>query len=270
MSLCESIDTLAMAYLDDELASEERRELETHLHDCDACRAEVEGARADQALIQTSLVAPRMTDTMRMRLVRSLDEEDKVTSIATRKRRFAQLALPATAIAAAAAAILVFVGVNMKPSAREGSSVAQAAVRQQTRALPLEVQGARTDDWVRQYAAVAPPELSTPGGSQLLGARMLPGGINGHDGTLLSYDITVGGRHVVLSLLVIQDVRPEEMQDGEEVDAGGRMVRVIQSNGHNAITTTDAGHRGYMFMADELPVSDLIALVGRTSLVGPQ
>ena len=41
MSLCESIDTLAMAYLDDELASEERRELETHLHDCNACRAEV-------------------------------------------------------------------------------------------------------------------------------------------------------------------------------------------------------------------------------------
>jgi hypothetical protein len=25
-----------------------------------------------------------------------------------------------------------------------------------------------------------------------------------------------------------------------------------------------------MFMADELPVSELIALVGRTSLVGPQ
>jgi hypothetical protein len=99
---------------------------------------------------------------------------------------------------------------------------------------------------------------------------MLPGGVNGHDGTLLSYDITVGGHEVVLSLLVIQDVRPEEMHDGEEVDAGGRMVRVIQSNGHNAVTVTDAGHRGYMFMADELPIADLIALVGRTSLVGPQ
>src|SRR3569623_1382959 len=164
MSLCESIDTLAMAYLDDELASEERRELETHLHDCNACRAEVEGARADQALIQTSLVAPRMTDTMRMRLVKSLGEE----------------------------------------------------------------------------------------------------------GTLLSYDITAGGRHVVLSLLVIQGGGPEEMQDGEEVDAGGRMVHVIQSNGHNAVTVTDANHRGYMFMADELPIADLISLVGRTSLVGPQ
>ena len=46
MSLCESIDTLAMAYLDDELASEERRELDTHLTECVSCRAEIDGARA--------------------------------------------------------------------------------------------------------------------------------------------------------------------------------------------------------------------------------
>ena len=39
MSLCESIDTLSMAYLDDELAAEERRELELHLHRCASCRA---------------------------------------------------------------------------------------------------------------------------------------------------------------------------------------------------------------------------------------
>ena len=31
------------------------------------------------------------------------------------------------------------------------------------------------------------------------------------------------------------------------------------------VTVTDAGHRGYMFMADELPIAELIALVGRTS-----
>jgi len=36
MSLCESIDTLAMAYLDDELAAEERHELEAHLTECTA------------------------------------------------------------------------------------------------------------------------------------------------------------------------------------------------------------------------------------------
>lgn len=272
MSLCESIDTLAMAYLDDELASEERRELETHVRECAACRAEIDGARSDQQLIQTSLVAPRVTDTMRLRITRAIDEEAKVTAIATRKKTFAQLALPGTAILAAAAAIVVFVGVNMKSPASAklpAASVAHAALKQQVRPLPLEVQGPQTGSWVGQYAGFAPPTVQA--GSKLLGARMLPGGINGHDGTLLSYDITTAGRRAVLSVLVIQDVRPEEMQDGEEVDAGnGRMVRVIQSDGHNAVTISDASHRGFMFMADELPVSELISLVGRTSLVGPQ
>jgi anti-sigma factor RsiW len=272
MSLCESIDTLAMAYLDDELANEERRELETHLRDCTACRAEVDGARSDQQLIQTSLVAPRVTDTMRMRITRAIDEEAKVTAIATRKRAVSQLVLPGAAMLAAAAAIIVFVGVNVKSpdSAKLApASVSHAALKQQVRTLPLEVQGPQTGSWVGQYAGFEPPHVQA--GSKLLGARMLPGGINGHDGTLLSYDITTAGRRAVLSVLVIQDVRPEEMQDGEEVDAGnGRMVRVIQSDGHTAVTISDAGHHGFMFMADELPTSELIALVGRTSLVGPQ
>ncbi len=272
MSLCESIDTLAMAYLDGELANEERHELDMHLTECTSCRAEIDGARADQELIQTSLVAPRMSETMRFRMVRALDEADKVTSIETAKqqrRKLSQFVLPGTAILAAAAAIVVFVGVNMKSPAPLAGSVARAGVRQQTRALPLEVEGPRTGNWVRQFAAVNPPQVSQSG-SQLLGARMLPAGVNGHDGTLLSYDIVVNERHVVLSVLVIQDVRPEELSEGEEMDVNGRSVRVVTSDGHTAVTTLDADHRGYMFMSEELPLKDLIALVGRTSLVGPQ
>lgn len=273
MSLCESIDTLAMAYLDGELANEERRELDMHLTECTSCRAEVDGARADQSLIQTSLVAPRITGTMRMRMVKVLDEADKVTSIEIvkkQRRRFSQFVLPGSAILAAAAAIAVFVGVNVKSGTQPvAGSIARAGVRQQTRALPLEVEGPRTGNWVRQFAAVNPPQVSQTG-SQLLGARMLPNGVNGHDGTLLSYDIVVNNQHVVMSVLVIQDVRPDELSEGEEIDINGRTVRVITSDGHTAVTTLDADHRGYMFMSDELPLKDLIALVGRTSLVGPQ
>jgi len=270
MSLCESIDTLAMAYLDDELASEERRELDTHLTECPACRAEIDGARADQALIQTSLVAPRATDTMRMRMVKALDVADRETAqqaSKTSRKRLSAFVLPGTAILAAAAAILVFVGVNMKSTGTVGS-VSRAGVRQQARSLPLEVQGAPTGAWVRQFAAVEPPHINT--GSQLLGARMLPGGIGGHDGTLLSYQITLHNRPLVMSVLVIEDVRPEELADGEEVDAGGRMVRVVQSDGHSVVTCIDGEHHGYMFMSDDMPVSELISLVGRTSLVGRQ
>jgi anti-sigma factor RsiW len=128
MSLCESIDTLAMAYLDDELAPEERRELETHLTECTSCRGEIDGARADQSLIQGSLVAPRATDTMRMRLLRSFDEADRETARAERKRMSSWL-LPGGAIAAAAAAILVFVGVGMQQPQREHGSIAHVRSR---------------------------------------------------------------------------------------------------------------------------------------------
>jgi anti-sigma factor RsiW len=270
MSLCESIDTLAIAYLDDELASEERRELDTHLTECTSCRAEIDGARADQSLIQTSLVAPRATDTMRMRMVKALDVADRETAqqaAKTSRKRLSAFVLPGTAIFAAAAAILVFVGVNMKGPSSAGS-VSRAAIRQQVRSLPLEVQGASTGAWVRQYAEVEPPHINT--GSQLLGARMLPGGIGGHDGTLLSYQITLNNRPLVMSVLVIEDVKPEELAEGEEVDAGGRMVRVVQSDGHTVVTCVDNNHHGYMFMSDEMAVGDLIRLVGRTSLVGRQ
>ena len=273
MSLCESIDTLAMAYLDDELASAERRELDTHLTECASCRAEIDGARADQQLIQTSLVAPRVTDTMRMRMVKALDVADRETKqevAKTTRKRLSSWVLPGTAMLAAAAAILVFVGVNMKPTSNQPTvgSVSRAGVKQQSRRLPLEVQGASTGAWVRQFAEVEPPAINK--GSQLLGARMLPGGIGGHDGTLLNYQITVSGKPAVLSVLVIEDVKTDEMSDGEEVNAGGRLVHVVQSDGHTVVTCIDGDHHGYMFMADDLSVPDLIALVGRTSLVGRQ
>ena len=45
-NLCHSIDTLSMAYLDDELAAEERRELELHLGECASCRGHLDGERS--------------------------------------------------------------------------------------------------------------------------------------------------------------------------------------------------------------------------------
>src|ERR1041385_8267360 len=107
MSLCESIDTLSMAYLDDELATEERRELELHLTECAACRAHVGSERADHVLIARALAAPPASELLRAKIARSLDAEDK-----TRRRQWLQYALPGSAIVAAAAAIAVFVGVK--------------------------------------------------------------------------------------------------------------------------------------------------------------
>ena len=55
--LCDSIDTLAMAYLDDELADAELRDLELHLLDCGACRALVDTERQVMDGLRRQLVA---------------------------------------------------------------------------------------------------------------------------------------------------------------------------------------------------------------------
>src|ERR1041384_7457383 len=97
MSLCKTIDTLAMAYLDDELAAEERHELEAHLTECSDCRARLDGERADASAIKRALVAPPPSDLLRARLGKALDAEDAATSRAQRKR-WSQYMLPGSAI----------------------------------------------------------------------------------------------------------------------------------------------------------------------------
>jgi hypothetical protein len=267
MRLCDSIDTLAMAYLDDELATEERHELETHLLDCTACRAEVDTARADHDLLRNSLMAPRASDTMRMRLSRALDSADRDEARAQRKR-WSRWALPGGAILAAAAALLVFVGVGFKPPGDRVGAVAKAGVRMQTRSLPLESEVPTVGEWTSRGVMDVPRADSLPG-SRFLGWRPLPEGVNGHDAALFAFDIEVNGRRAVLSMLKIANVRADEMSDGDEVEAGGRALRVLRSDGHTAVTCVDSRHIGYMFMADELAVDDLVALVGKTGLVGP-
>lgn len=276
MSLCESIDTLAMAYLDDELAPEERHELETHLTECAACKGGLDTARTDQSLIKIALAAPRPSDTMRVRLARSLDGADREATRAERRRWSAWL-LPGSAIAAAAAALAMFVGSGLVGTGLGGSgvtpkpahsSITQVAVKQQTREMPFEVEGASTGPWLRQhFASMDLPKVQQPG-SRLIGARLLP--VEGHDAALLAYAITVDNRPATLKLLVVEDLRDGEMTDGDEMTVNGRLVRVSESQGHTIVTYVDAAHTGYMFIADELPTKALVDLVGRTSLVGPQ
>ena len=71
-------------------------------------------------------------------------------------------------------------------------------------------------------------------------------------------------------MLKIAGVRPEEMSDGDEVEHNKRSMRVLRSDGHTAVTYVDASHIGYMFMADQLSADELIELIGKTGLVGPQ
>jgi anti-sigma factor RsiW len=262
--LCSSIDTLAMAYLDDELAATERHELEAHLTECSACRAHLEGERADQASIVRALAAPPAPDLLRRRIALALDEADRAAA-REQRRRWTRHMLPGSAILAAVAAIAVFVGV--RPSEHVGR-VVHDAVRAEPRRLPLEVQGAMTEQWLRQNfePTIDPPQFVAPG-SHLIGSRLLPHGINNHDAALLAYQVNLNGNPFTLSVLIVRNIQADELSDGTETHFGGRTLHVVEDDGRTVVTYVD-GNLGYMFLAPELTPNELVWLVGQSDLRG--
>jgi mycothiol system anti-sigma-R factor len=285
MSLCKSIDTLSMAYLDDELAAEERHELEAHLTECSQCRGHVDQERADRSVVRKALAVGPAPDLLRARISKALDAEDRAEQKATR-RRWSTYLLPGSAMLAAAAAIAVFVGVqneSMAPRAKSqplaastrplAGKVSNSVSNVTRRSLPLEVQGASTGPWLRQNFApqVEPPKFSGPD-DNIIGARLLPGGIDGHDAALVAYNVTLHGKPFVLTVLFVRDIGPTEWDEGgEPVKVNNRSMHVMQADdGNKMVSYVDRRGIGYIFNAPEISTEDLVSLVGRTELVGDQ
>jgi hypothetical protein len=265
MSLCNSIDTLAMAFLDDELAGEERRELELHLLDCASCRQHVEGERADISLVRKALVVPPASALLKARIARALDAED-AEDARRERRRWSQWLLPGSAMAAAAAAILLFVGVGV-PRPGQGSAVIGDVARQQNHPPPLEVQGASTGSLVRTIGPVEAPQFTEPG-ITLLGGRLLPNGIGNHDAVLLQYLVTVGSERFNLTAFLIKDVRGDELSDGQGYRVGDLVLRIHDANGMPAVTYVDPRyHVGYVFASEHMTAGELFRLVVSTDLI---
>ncbi|MDX2091502.1 MAG: zf-HC2 domain-containing protein [Kofleriaceae bacterium] len=265
-SLCETIEPVAMMYLDDELAPEERRELELHLVDCEKCRAVVDEQRTDLDMMRAVLAPPPAPDMMKARIARALDEEDRQQSKADR-RRWTRWMLPGSALIAAAAAIVVFVGSGLKPAEKPRvAAVAHEILRQQTRPLPLEVQGPSTGPWLKQhFAAVEPPQFTEPG-IQLIGARATA--VQGHDAAMLRYLVTVGVNRVTLTAVLITDLQGDELQGGQPVRVGGLTLHVYDADGQPAVTYVDEKRIGYVFTSERMTPRELLSLVVRSDFIG--
>jgi anti-sigma factor RsiW len=260
MNLCESIDTLAMAYLDDELAAEERHELETHLTACGSCRAHLEGERADHALITRALAAPPAPDLVRARIAQALDREG-AAQVRDGRRRWSRWILPGSSMLAAAAALVVFVsGATLTGTSDRASAVASEAVRQAASGpIRLEVQGPGTESWVREhFASIEAPRFAEPS-VQTLGARGTA--INGHDAVMFSFRVDTSAGSFVLTSAALDNVRPDELDGGEPVQVGNHVLHVIQYNGQFGVTYVDANHHGYIFFAPQVPADELVRLV---------
>jgi len=267
MTLCQNIETLAMTFLDDELVAEERRELELHLLDCASCRQRVDTERTEIALIRKALVAPPAPALLKARITRVLDAED-AAAIRRERGRWSRWLLPGSAMAAAAAALLVvFVGMSGAPGSRESSDVA-TVVKRQKYGLPLEVQGASTGPWLREnFAPVEPPQFTEPG-IRLLGGRLLPNGIDNHDAAMLQYLVDLGAERVVLTAFVLKDVKADERPEGQAYQVGGLVLWVRVSRGMPLVTYIDpVRHVGYVFTSERMTAGELLGLVVQTDLI---
>jgi anti-sigma factor RsiW len=264
MTLCQSIEALSMTFLDDELVAEERRELELHLLDCASCRHRVDAERADLELIRKALVPPPAPTLLRARIARALDAED-TAAVRSERRRWSSWLLPGSAIAAAAAALLVVFSGPSTPHSPASSDVATVVKRQR---LPLEVQGSSTGPWLRaNFAPVEPPQFAQPG-IALLGARLLPNGIANHDAALLQYLVAFGSERLTLTAVVLKDLRSNELSDGQAYQVGDLVLRVHDANGIPAVTYIDpVDHVGYVFASEHMTAEELLRLVVSTDLI---
>jgi anti-sigma factor RsiW len=268
MSLCQSIDTLSMAFLDDELAVQERRELELHLLDCATCRHHVDAERAEIALVRKALIAPPAPALLKARIARALDAEDAAATRGER-RRWSQWMLPGSAMLAAAAALVVFLGAgSFGSSGRPSSTAINDVAKQQIHALPLEVQGASTGPWLRRnFAPVEPPQFTAPG-IALVGARLLPNGVANHDAALLQYLVTIGNEQVTLAAVVLKDLHDDFLSGGQAYRAGDLELHLHNANGMPAVSYVDPSDNvGYVFASERLTAAELIRLVGSTDLI---
>ncbi len=259
--LCHSIDTLAMAYLDHELAPEEQRELELHLHVCKPCETHVSDERAQLQLLRSALAAPPTSDIFRAAMLRSLDAADQTAQRQARTANWQRWMLPGAAIAVAAAALLFFF--TNRPIEQD-TALAQDAVRQQLRPAPLEVSGPATTPWLREHfeSSVAPPSFAR---ANLIGARLTS--VAGRDAAQLFYEVRgEGSARFELTAFVVQGVTVSALPPGQDVEINGHRLRVSVAAGYPSVSFVQAGS-AYIFVARNLSVDALLDVVTAADLV---
>jgi anti-sigma-K factor RskA len=209
-SLCASIDTLAMTYLDDELAEEELRDFEMHMIDCAGCRARVDAEREALADLRSKLAPPATPDVVRARLFATLDGEDERTSREERKSRVAGWLLPGAASFAAVAALALFAWSRLPADAPDSvaSDVARTQMQSPRVALPV--------------IAGEAPEMDRVDVVAIWGAQF-------RDREVIHQLYWVRertGDHTIQASVF--DARGLEMDLGERIIAGGRAMWVVE------------------------------------------
>ncbi len=255
--LCDSIETLAMALHDGELAGDELRDLELHLPECASCREHTAREGAAMSSLRRKLAPPPTPELLRPRVMRALDAEDRAA-----RRPITTWLLPAVATIAAVAALAVFVGARAPVPT---SSIESAVARSTTRSRPLEVEGAATDQWVqRNYdPSVSLPTFATARVDQW-GARLAD--VYDRDAVQLYYRVTTPEGFARDVQVTIFDAHGLQL-GGRRAQVNGRVLLFGVYSGRSVVTYRDGRDRAYLFTSSQLGSSELLDLVGTSSLL---
>lgn len=257
--VCDTIDTLSMSYLDEELASEEKRELELHLLECVSCRERVAEERQEVEMLRQRLAMPPTPELVRAKMMRALDREDAQVSRAQLKERVGRWLLPGTSILVAAAALMVFVFARTPD---QGLPFGRAVISGQPVALSIRGE-APTQNWVeQQIAGTRTPRFE---GIDLIGGSMM--NIDGRTVARLAYQVRTDGALAFELEAYLFRIKSNETNIGEEVLIQGRIVHVSSSSGQPAVTYVDENGIGYVFTSKDLTERALLELVGSSNLI---
>ena len=223
--LCDGAEVSASAYIDEELAPEDRVEFEGHLAACTRCARLVNERGALKAKIKSGYAPAALSPELSARIMAALDREAPHAA----RPRFGRLltVLPA----AVAVAILAFAIAGT----HHHVPVAAEALRRHQLDLPIEVSGG--DDLVGHWFdrkldfAARPPHLSH---AALVGARLA----NIQDHLAADFVYEVDGKKV--SVFVF-DPRDLDFAAPHRRKGGGREVLLDGDHGYHVAMFQDHG-----------------------------
>lgn len=255
--LCDSIETLAMALHDGELAGDELRDVELHLTECAPCREHCEREGAAISGIRRKLAAPPAPDLLRARVMKALDVEDKAA-----RRPLTTWLLPGGAAVAAVAALALFIGASKPtPTTPVEGTIAMGT----TRSRPLEVEGAATNQWVQRNfdPSVALPTFANARIDQW-GARLAD--VLDREAVQLYYRVTTVEGITRDAQVTIFDAHGIQL-GGRREEVNGRVLLISVYKGRSVVTYRDGRNRAYVFTSSQLAPEELTDLVGTSSLL---
>lgn len=256
------------SYLDGELEGADLAELERQLSESPELRAEIERAENEHSALRNLLQPPKAPERLRARLSDELDAEDR-RGRQSRLRSVASWSLPATSIAAAAAALMLFMARSVPDAETDKPSVAHHAVRQRIRTqVPMPVVNPPSRN---EVSASLTSYFSSPVSAPRFAATGVrfnawrPSQIDGREAAELHYSAsTLTGRHNVT--LYVIDARDLDFGGASQVEIDGRTLWLDQPFGFSTVSYKDEQGIGYVFTSD-MSEAELVELVTSSDIL---